>query len=106
VEILATAEEDSINIGLVSKDSNNKIFLGRSMNSFGYLKGDLYLDKKKISNITLPEKLKVNDRIGVGINCYQRTFFLVKNGIFIHKDIPIPLNWTEYIPAVSLSNSN
>jgi hypothetical protein len=50
VEILKTTEEDAINIGLISKDCNNKQFLGKSVNSFGYLKGSFYLDKKKVGN--------------------------------------------------------
>lgn len=42
----------------MSKDCNNKMFIGKSNNSFGYLKGDLYLDKKKVSTPIIHEKLK------------------------------------------------
>jgi hypothetical protein len=78
--------------------------LGKSINSFGYLKGNLYLDKRKVSNLTLVEKLKEGDRVGLGINCHKRTFFAVKNGIVILSGVEIPYNWNEYIPAVSLTN--
>jgi hypothetical protein len=104
IEVLGATEEDTINVGLMSKDSNNKLFLGKSVNSFGYLKGDLYLDKKKASQLTLPEKLKVGDRIGIGINCHRRTFFVVKNEIVMQRGIDIPPAWNEFIPAVALSN--
>jgi hypothetical protein len=50
VEILKTTEEDAINIGLISKDCNNKQFLGKSVNTFGFLKGAYYLDKRKVGN--------------------------------------------------------
>lgn len=103
---MKTTEDDAINVGLISKDCNNKQFLGKSINSFGYLKGAVYLDKRKVSNSTPLEKLKEGDRIGLGINCHKRTFFVVKNGLVVLKGVDIPYNWNEYIPAVSLTNES
>lgn len=54
VEVLGVGDEDTINIGLMTKEGNMKQILGKSANSFGYLKGDLLLDKKKVSQVTLP----------------------------------------------------
>ena len=70
----------------MSKDNNTRQFIGKSNNSFGYYKGELYLNKKKVrKNVSkvntnaLSDKLKIRDRIGVGIDCKRRTFFVVKN---------------------------
>jgi hypothetical protein len=46
-------EEDSINIGLISKDNNNKQYIGKTIHSIGLLKGDLYLSKKKVTISTI-----------------------------------------------------
>lgn len=90
----------------MTKEGNMKQILGKSANSFGYLKGDILLDKKKVSQVTLPNKLKMGDRIGIGINCQNRTFFVVKNDFTVITNTPIPLLWNEFYPAVSLSCKN
>lgn len=79
MEILETTDDDAINIGIITKDCNQKQFTGKTLGSFGYHKGVLYLDKKKVSTTALSEKLANHDRIGFGINCYKMTFFVVKN---------------------------
>jgi hypothetical protein len=90
----------------MTKEGNMKQIIGKSANSFGYSKGDLLLDKKKVSQLTLTEKLKIRDKIGLGINCQNRTFFVVKNDVVILSNIAIPLLWNEFYPAVSLSCKN
>ena len=41
-------EEDQINIGLMAKDNSTKQYLGKSNHSFGYYKGELFLNKRKV----------------------------------------------------------
>ena len=95
----------------MSRDSNTKQFLGKMNTSFGYQKGDLYLNKKKVakmiyqvSTLLLAEKLKIGDRLGIGINCYKREFFATKNGDIFQSKIEIPGGWNDFYPAVGLSN--
>jgi hypothetical protein len=42
-------EEDAINIGLMARDSNTKQFLGKMNNSIGFMKGEIHINKKKVS---------------------------------------------------------
>ena len=49
VRVRDAAEDESINVGLISKDNTNKIVIGKVNNTFGYYKGDLYLNKRKVS---------------------------------------------------------
>lgn len=50
VEILGTSPDDTINVGLMAKDNTTKQHLGRTNNSFGYYRGDLFLNKRKVKN--------------------------------------------------------
>jgi len=52
----------------------------------------------------LTEKLKIGDRLGIGINCYKREFFATKNGDIFQSKIEIPGGWNDFYPAVGLSN--
>lgn len=95
----------------MARDSNTKQFLGKMNNSIGFMKGEIHINKKKVSfssfQITVGaqfEKLKVGDLIGIGINCDEREFFFVKNGLVFKNRIEIPLGWNEFYPAVGLSN--
>lgn len=49
-EVLGTSGEDTINIGLTAKDNTTKQHLGRTNNSYGYYRGDLFLNKRKVPN--------------------------------------------------------
>lgn len=91
--MLRTTEEDCINVGLTSKDSSHKQLLGKSLGSFGFLKGDIYLDKKKVFSSPNHQKLRAGDRIGVGIDCVARSFFVVKNEGIVHQEVEIPTGW-------------
>jgi hypothetical protein len=42
----------------MTKDANNKQFLGKSTSSLGYFKGDLFLEKKKVGEAIVLDKLK------------------------------------------------
>ena len=53
VEVLGVTTEDSISIGLMAKDNTNKQILGKSNNSFGYYKGELFFNKKKVLKLQL-----------------------------------------------------
>lgn len=88
----------------MARDSNTKQFLGKMNNSIGFMKGEIHINKKKITVGAQFEKLKVGDLIGIGINCDEREFFFVKNGLVFKNRIEIPLGWNEFYPAVGLSN--
>lgn len=107
-EVVGASEEQTYNIGLISKDGNMRQYAGRTINSIGYSKNssdqkfEIYLSKKKISSLS-HDKLKLKDRIGCGVKCQNRTFFFTKNGTMIMQDIPIPLCWSQFYPAVGMN---
>ena len=52
------------------------------------------------------ERLEVGDYFGIGVNCINRTFFVVKNGQIVINNIDIPPNWHDYYPAVGVSKAS
>ena len=108
--MLHAVTEDTINVGLMARDNTTKQHLGRTNCSFGYYKGDLLLNKRKVKMITIKvasitpsEKLNVRDRLGMGVNNFKRTLFVTKNGQIVAADIAIPAHWNDYYPAVGVS---
>lgn len=98
--MLGIAAEDTINVGLIAKDNTNKLAIGKSNNSFGYFRGELFLNKRKVRHSTLQvggivphEKLKEGDYIGIGVNCHKNKFIVIKNGKIVSNSIAVPENW-------------
>jgi len=44
--------------------------------------------------------------MGMGVNCFNRTIYVTKNGKNVLNNIAIPPTWTDYYPAVGVSKEN
>ena len=50
------------------------------------------------------DKLKAGDRIGIGVNCHSRCFFVTKNGDMVKEGISVTMGWNEFYVGVGMTN--